>query len=81
MAWFDKVIIDGIIDGFAKLNVIVAHIVRWFDKYIIDGFVHLTVYTSGRIGHATRSVQSGNVQTYVLSAMAILIILLLWLAF
>jgi len=81
MAWFDRVVIDGIIDGFAKMNVIVAHIVRWCDKYIIDGFVHLTVYTSGRIGHATRSVQTGNVQTYIMSAMAILIILLLWLVF
>jgi len=81
MSWFDKVVIDGIIDGIAKSNVVVAHIVRWFDKYIIDGFVHLTVYTSGRIGHATRAIQSGNVQTYIMSAMAILIILLLWFAF
>ena len=81
ITWFDRVVVDGIVNGLAKIHVVLAHIVRWFDKYIIDGFVHLTVFTSGRIGHATRTIQSGNVQTYILSAMTILIVLLLWLIF
>ncbi len=79
LAWFDEKILDGFVNGLAKTQVVLAHIVRWFDKYIIDGFVHLTVSTSGRIGQATRSIQSGNVQTYILSAMILLILLLLWL--
>ncbi len=81
IAWFDEKVIDGIVDGFAKIHVVFAHIVRWFDKYIIDGFVHLTVFASGRVGQATRSIQSGNVQTYILSALVMLVLLLLWLVF
>lgn len=80
-AWFDKNIIDGTINTLAKTQVVVAHLVKWFDKYFVDGIVNLTAFTSGRIGQLTRSIQSGNVQTYIIASFAFLILLMLYLVF
>ncbi len=79
--WFDKHIVDGLVNGLARLQVIIAHIAKWFDKYFIDGLVNLTAFTGGRIGQLTRSIQSGNVQTYILLSFAFIILLMLYLVF
>lgn len=81
LAWFDEKILDGTVNFFAKFQVVLAHLVEIFDRFIIDGFVHLMAYTTGKVGQMTRSIQTGNVQTYILSAMAMLVLLLLWFAF
>ncbi|MCE7993811.1 MAG: NADH-quinone oxidoreductase subunit L [Roseivirga sp.] len=81
LAWFDEKILDGCVNLLARTQVVVAHLTGMFDRYIIDGFVHLTAFTSGKVGQLTRSIQTGNVQTYILSAIAMLIMLLLWFAF
>jgi NADH-quinone oxidoreductase subunit L len=81
LAWFDKMILDGFIDFLAKIQVVIAHVVAWFDRNIVDGFVHLATYTTGRVGQVTRAVQSGNVQGYIMAAMAFLILMLIWLLF
>ncbi|WP_323755267.1 NADH-quinone oxidoreductase subunit L [Roseivirga sp.] len=81
IAWFDRVILDGFINFIAKFQVVFAHLIAWFDRNIIDGFVHLTTYTTGRVGQLTRSVQSGNVQAYIMAALAFLILMLIWLLF
>jgi len=81
LSWFDKHVIDGFVDGFAKSQVIFAHLIKWFDRYFVDGLVHLTVLTSGRIGQLTRSIQSGNVQAYILTSFVFLILLMLYLVF
>lgn len=81
LAWFDEKILDGSVNLLARTHVVLAHLTGMFDRYIIDGFVHLIAFTSGKVGQLTRSVQTGNIQTYILSAMAMLIMLLLWLAF
>ena len=81
LSWFDKHVIDGFVDGFAKSQVIFAHLMKWFDRYFVDGLVHLTVFTGGRIGQLTRSIQSGNVQAYILTSFVFLILLMLYLVF
>ncbi|MFT6971371.1 MAG: NADH-quinone oxidoreductase subunit L [Roseivirga sp.] len=81
LAWFDEKVIDGFVNFMAKLQVVIAHLLAWFDRNIVDGFVHLTTYTTGRVGQWTRSIQSGNVQGYIMTAMAFLILMLIWLLF
>lgn len=81
LVWFDEKILDGAVIFFAKFQVVLAHLVAIFDRFIIDGFVHLMAYTTGKVGQLTRSIQTGNVQTYILSAMAMLVLFLLWFAF
>jgi len=78
LAWFDEQVIDRIVVGFAKLQVVIAHIVRWFDVYVVDGLVHFTSNSLGKAGQLTRSMQSGRVQSFiVLSFIFVLLILLL----
>lgn len=81
LAWFDEKILDGCVNLLARAHVVFAHITGMFDRFVIDGFVHLIAFTSGKVGQLTRSIQTGNVQTYILSAIAMLIMLLLWFAF
>lgn len=81
LSWFDRRIIDGTVNGLAKVNVIFAHLLKWFDKYFVDGLVQLTAFTSGRIGHFTRSIQSGNVQAYIMVSFVFIILLMLYLVF
>ncbi|OEK07218.1 hypothetical protein BFP71_02045 [Roseivirga misakiensis] len=81
LSWFDKKVIDEIINGLAKWQVILAHGTKWFDRYFVDGIVNLTAFTSGRIGHFTRSIQSGNVQTYIMVSFVFIILLMLYLVF
>lgn len=81
MAWFDERILDGFVNLLVKVQVVGAHLTGVFDRFVIDGFVHLTAFTAGKVGQLTRSIQTGNVQTYILSAIAMLILLLLWFAF
>jgi NADH-quinone oxidoreductase subunit L len=81
LAWFDEKVLDGFVNMIAKLQVVIAHLVAWFDRNIVDGFVHLTTYTTGKVGQMTRSIQSGNVQGYIMAAMAFLILMLIWLLF
>jgi len=81
IAWFDKVILDGAVNFIGKFQVVLAQLIAWFDRNVIDGFVHLTTYTTGRVGQLTRSMQSGNVQAYIMAALAFLILMLMWLLF
>lgn len=81
LAWFDVKVLDGFVNTLAKSQVVIAHLTAWFDRNIVDGFVHLTTYTTGKVGQVTRSIQSGNVQGYIMAAMAFLILMLIWLLF
>lgn len=78
LAWFDEQILDRIVVGFAKAQVVFAQVVRWFDAYIVDGLVHFSSNSIGRMGMLTKSMQTGKVQSFiVLSFVFVLLILLL----
>lgn len=65
MAWFDRYIIDGAVDGAAKITVLTSWLSGLFDKYVVDGLVNLTAYTTGFFGLIFRKFQTGRVQTYI----------------
>lgn len=73
---FDQNILSNIIDLFAKINVIVAVVLGFIDRWIIDGFVKLVVYTVGKIGSTTKTIQLGSVQGFVSFAILGLVTLL-----
>ncbi len=82
LAWFDKNIVDGIINAFGVLNVILAHLAEGFDRWVIDGFVKLIGYSIGGIGRfSTQVVQQGKVQGYIAAAFIALMLLLWWFVF
>ena len=73
-------IIDRIVNLFGVVVTVLSHIVGWFDRAIVDGVVNVTVYTTGRIGVLTKSVQGGKVQQYILAAIIGLLIIIFLLA-
>ena len=76
-AWFDRRIIDGIVDGSAYVTKHFAFFTGTFDRVVVDGLVNLTAYLSGFIGLLFRRFQTGKVQTYIVLVIFSIVILLL----
>jgi NADH-quinone oxidoreductase subunit L len=65
LAWFDNTVVDGAVNGAAKITVVASSVSGWFDKYVVDGLVNLTAYVAGFSGLVFRKFQTGRVQTYI----------------
>jgi NADH-quinone oxidoreductase subunit L len=75
VSWFDKNIIDGFINLLKNIVLILAKITAWTDKYIIDGLLHLLTTIVQQIGNFARNFQSGKIQYYLFSMLAIILAL------
>jgi NADH-quinone oxidoreductase subunit L len=78
--WFDK-IIDMIIHGVSYLNVMISHFMGWADRYLVDGVVDGIAYSAKGVGALTRSLANGKIQSYLLWAMAGLVIFIVWILY
>ena len=68
-AWcrgFDLRVIDGIVDGSARLTVWVSKWDGLFDFHIVDGLVNLVADWVYAVGAWLRVVQTGNIRQYVM---------------
>jgi len=82
MAWFDAKVVDGMVNGTAKITVIGSRLSGWNDNKIVDGLVNLTADVVGWFGMTLREVQTGRVQNYILMALgAVVLLYVLQLAF
>jgi len=75
VSWFDKYIIDGLINLLKNIVLILSKITAWTDKYIIDGLLHLLTGIVQQIGNFARNFQSGKIQYYLFSMLAIILAL------
>ena len=73
----DQRVIDGLVDGMGKGTVVVAHLIGFFDRFGVDGLVNGVGKLATGVGQITRSVQGGRIQTYIATAFAIIVLLLL----
>ena len=80
-ASFDRKWIDAFIHGVAYVQVTLANIVGWSDRNLVDGFVNGTAYGARGIGAMTRSLANGKIQSYLLWAMAGLVIFIFWILY
>jgi NADH-quinone oxidoreductase subunit L len=76
LAWFDSVVIDGVVNGTATVTRKLSKLVGYFDSFVVDGFVNGMAYISGMIGLLFRNFQTGRVQTYIVMLIFSLVILL-----
>jgi len=76
--YIDRKWIDGILHFAAYVQVTLAHLAGWCDKTIFDGIADGTGKVSKIIGSVTRSLANGKIQSYILWAMAGLIIFMVW---
>lgn len=65
LAAFDLKVIDGIVNGAARLTEVWSAIVGWFDLVFIDGAVNGLARIVTAIGENMRKIQTGQVQTYI----------------
>jgi len=81
-AWFDRTIIDGVVNGVARVTVIGSWAAGWNDNKIVDGLVNWVARVIGWFGDTLREVQTGKVQAYILMALgAVVLLYVLQLAF
>ncbi|WP_221269460.1 NADH-quinone oxidoreductase subunit L [Mucilaginibacter sp. X5P1] len=77
-SWVDKNIIDGFINLLKNTVLILSNITAWIDKYIIDGLLHLLTSITLGIGNFARNFQSGKIQYYLFSMLAIILAVFIW---
>ena len=77
-SWFDRNIIDGFINLLKNTVLILSKITAWIDKYIIDGLLHLLTSITLGIGNFARNFQSGKIQYYLFSMLAIILAVFIW---
>ena len=64
----ERRIIDGAVNLFGWVNVILSFMISWIDRAIVDGFVNISVFFAGRLGGITRSFSVGKVQSFIVLA-------------
>jgi len=61
---FDTWVVDGMVNGAARVTLIWASLCNWADEYLVDGAVDLTEYIVQETSAVFRGLQSGRVQHY-----------------
>ena len=65
LAWFDRNVIDGVVNGSALVTRIASRINGAFDFKIVDGLVNLTASVIHGFGGWARRVQTGSINAYL----------------
>ncbi|RVT99956.1 NADH-quinone oxidoreductase subunit L [Mucilaginibacter limnophilus] len=73
--WFDKNIIDGIVNVFRKVAITLSELAVWVDRYVIDGILYLLTVFVRRTGNLVRLFQGGKVQIYLYSMLAAVLLI------
>jgi NADH-quinone oxidoreductase subunit L len=78
LSWFDRNVVDGIVNACGLLVRGFSAIHGLFDTYVVDGLVNAVAIVLRRCGGALRLLQAGRVQGYIVAAMvgAIALVLL-----
>jgi NADH-quinone oxidoreductase subunit L len=61
---FDTWVVDGMVNGAARVTLIWATLMNWVDEYLVDGAVDLVEYIVQETSAVFRGLQSGRVQHY-----------------
>ncbi|MCA5006513.1 NADH-quinone oxidoreductase subunit L [Sphingobacterium bovistauri] len=77
--WFDKYIVDGIINGTSYILKQLSNLITWIDKYIVDGIVNGIAKLVYELGNAFRFVQNGRLQNYMGFALTVVLIGIIYL--
>ncbi len=75
----DKKIIDGLINLFGKVTVIISKATHIFDLKVVDGLVNWTANETYKSGKRLRIMQTGNTSRYAIVMFAVLAIYIIYL--
>jgi NADH-quinone oxidoreductase subunit L len=65
LAWFDRTIIDGIVNGAASFVRVVSELDGAFDRYVVDGAVNAVANGTYAFGRTVRQIQTGAINSYL----------------
>jgi NADH-quinone oxidoreductase subunit L len=65
-AWFDRTIIDGIVNGSATVVRGIADLDGAFDHYVVDGAVNAVANGTYAFGRTVRQIQTGAISAYLI---------------
>ncbi|UCC44319.1 MAG: NADH-quinone oxidoreductase subunit L [Candidatus Zixiibacteriota bacterium] len=74
---FDNWVIDGLVNGIAKLTILWSDLKLWFDTWIVDGAVNGAGWIVQQGSALLRFVQAGAVQFYALFLLVAMVLLAL----
>jgi NADH-quinone oxidoreductase subunit L len=77
--WFDKRIIDGLVNLFGKVTMIISKGVHLFDMGVVDGIVNWTGRETYSSGKRLRLLQTGNISGYAIVMFAVLAVYIIYL--
>ncbi len=65
LSWFDRTIVDGIVNGLASITLVVSYINGRIDHYVVDGLVNFIANFTGWFGGVMRRFQTGSINAYL----------------
>ncbi|MBL4674711.1 MAG: NADH-quinone oxidoreductase subunit L [Mucilaginibacter sp.] len=76
--WFDKKVVDGLVDLFTNVGIGLAKLAAWLDRNIVDGALHLIAGIVQSIGNFARRFQGGKVQYYLYSMLLVVAVVFIF---
>jgi NADH-quinone oxidoreductase subunit L len=81
-AWFDRNVIDFIVNSAATVTTWVAWVYGLFDHYVVDGAVNGVASVSSFFGGRVRQLQTGSINGYlyviVIAVLGVMVAQLWW---
>ena len=62
---FDRIIIDGLVNGVAAVTRTIATVEAAFDTYVVDGAVNAVGSVTSWAGNRVRTIQTGHISSYL----------------
>jgi NADH-quinone oxidoreductase subunit L len=78
MFWFDREVIDRLVNLSARATVGASNLQRRFDEVVVDGLVNLSGTVVVAVAGALRRVQTGALTTYAQVMAGALVLLVVW---
>jgi NADH-quinone oxidoreductase subunit L len=72
--WFDRYVLDGIVNLVAATTARVSRVIGWGDDRVIDGAVTGASQVVWELGIAARAPQTGRIRVYVTALMLVVVI-------
>ena len=72
--WFDRVAVDGVVNGVAGVTAAVSRAAGWADRQVVDGAAGGVGQLALDLGTAARAPQTGRVRFYVATLMAAVVV-------
>ena len=76
---FDKKIIDGLVNLFGRVTIIISKASHIFDLKVVDGLVNWTANVTYKSGKKLRIIQTGNTSRYAIVMFGVLAIYIIYL--